>query len=395
MINANFGSGRLQLPKDQPGMVLFADSVFDAGALEKHSSDDLERILAGRTVGTSFGIGDEYLSLGGKTNQKDLLLELQLICAQMMAPGYREEGLRQLQLGMDALYTQVQHTPEGILKTQLDGLLHEGDARFHFPSKEELSARSIAELRAWLRESLKSSYLEISVIGDIDIEATVKAVSQTFGALPTRAASRPDYAAERKVPHAAAQQRSLTFESKIPKGVVAVFWPTTDRRKDIKQSRRLNILASILDDKVMEKVREELGESYSPDVHSMMSDTFDLDGNVIAYLICDGKTAAKIGDIVTSIGTAVAQSGVTADQLERARKPLLTMMDTQMRNNAWWLKTIVSEAQSNPTRLDWARTITDDYKAITTEEISALAKQYLVTEKATVVRIIPEASAAK
>jgi zinc protease len=394
-VNANFGAGKLVLPKDKPGMALFADSVFDAGALEKHSSDDLERILAGRTVGASFGIGDEFLSLSGQTNQKDLLLECQLLCAQMMAPGYREEGLRQLMLGLDTIYAQVERTPEGILKTKVDGLLHNEDPRFTFPSKAEISARTIEELKTWLKEMLSSSYLEVSMVGDFDVETAIKNAASTFGALPTRAATRPDYAAERAVQRADVMEKTISFESKIPKGVVAVYWPTTDRRNDIKVSRRLNIVSAILDDMVLEKVREELGESYSPDVHSLMSDTFTGDGQISAYLVCEGTTADKIGGIVKTIGAKLAASGATADQLERARKPLLTMMETQKRNNLWWIKTIVSEAQTSPARLDWARTITDDYKAITLEEVNALAAKYLVAEKASVVRIVPAAPKAE
>ena len=391
LVNANFGSGKLQLPADKPGLGFFADAVFDSGALEKHSTDDLEKIFAGRTASVAFGMADEFLSLSGKTNQKDLLLQSQLLCAYLTAPGYREEGLRQLRLGLDAIYNQMDRTPEGILKAKVDGMIHNNDARFTFPAKEDLAKRSMAELKEWLGAPLKESYLEVSMVGDFDVEAAILAASSTFGALPTRQAQRPDYAAERKVQRTEEKEKTLTFSSKIPKGIVAVYWPTTDRRNDIKQSRRLNIVSSILDDIVMEKVREELGESYSPDVHSTMSDTFIGDGSIAAYLVCEGKTAPSIGKIVKEMGTSLAQKGANADQLERARKPLLTMLDTQRRNNIWWLKTIISEAQSSPQRLDWARTLTEDYKSITLDEVNTLAKQYLVADRSLVVRIIPDA----
>lgn len=394
LVNANFGAGKLLLPADKPGLAFFADSVFDAAALEKHSTDDLERILAGNTVGVSFAVGDEFLSLSGKTNKKDLLLQSQLMCAYLTAPGYREEGMRQLRLGLDAIYNQVEHTPEGILKTKLDGIIHNGDPRFSFPAKEQLQARTMADLKAWLTEPLQKSYLEVAIVGDFDLETAVKAATATFGALPARQAERPNLDEARKVQRTTETDKTLTFESKIPKGIVAVYWPTTDRRSDIKLSRSMNLVSSVLDDLVMEKVREELGESYSPDVHSTMSDTFLNDGHIAAYLVCEGKTAPSISKIVKEMGVSLAKTGATADQLERARKPLLTMLETQRRNNIWWLKTVVSEAQSSPQRLDWARTMEEDYKSITVEEINALAKKYLVNDRALAVRIIPQGAAA-
>lgn len=390
LVSANFGSGKLTAPKDKPGLQFFADSVFDAGALGKHSADELEQILAGRTASIAFGVADEFLNLSGKTNRKDLLLQCQLISAQMMDPGYREEGLRQLRLGLDAIYTQVEHTPEGILKTQVDGFLHENDPRFVFPKKEELRVRTLGELQAWLAAPLKDSFLEVAMVGDFDVEAAIKAASETFGALPTRPAERPAYTEERAVKRVGPVEKTFTFTSQIPKAAVAVYWPTKDRRDDIKESRRLNILSSILDDLVMEEVREKLGESYSPDVHSTMSDTFTGDGAVVAFLLAQGKSAPVIGKTVKEIAAKLATTGATADQLERARKPLLTMLENQKRNNLWWLKTIVSEAQSNPARLEWARTLSDDYNSITLDEINALAKKYLTADRATIIRVIPD-----
>ena len=392
LINANFGTGKLQ-ETTTPGLRFFASAVFDTGGLEKHSEDDLQHVLAGRTAAVNFGVGDEFFSLSGKTNQKDLLLQCQLLAAYLTAPGYRPEGLRQLRLGLDAIYQQMEHTPEGLLKTKVDDLLHDGDPRFTFPTKEQLAKLTMDDLKAYLGSPLKDGYLEVSLVGDFKMEDAITAAAQTFGALPPRAKERPDLTAARVVKHAAPQEKTLSFESKIPKGLVGVFWPTTDRRTDIKSARRLNIVASILDDMVMEKVREDLGESYSPDVHSTMSDTFTGDGQIAAYLLCEGKTAPDIAKIVNSIATQLAATGATPDQLERARKPLLTQLETQMRNPPWWLKTIVSEAQSSPQRLDWARTLLDDYRSITLEEVNALAKQYLADGHATTLKIVPKAPA--
>lgn len=389
-VSVNFGAGKLTAPKDKPGLQFFTNAVFDTGALEKHSADDLERLLAGRTASVNFGIGDEFFNLSGKTNQKDLLLQFQLLCAQVIAPGYRDEGVRQLKLGLDAIYTQLETTPEGILQSQTQAFLRNQDPRFVFGSKEELKQRNMAEVKAWLAEPLTSSFMEIAVVGDFDVESAIQAAAATFGALPVRPAQRPDYAEDRKVGRTQEKDKTYSFKSTIPKAVVAVFWPTTDRRKNITLSRQLNLLASILDDMVMEEVREKMGDSYSPDVHSIMSDSFDGEGAVAAYLICEGKNSGKIAAIVKEIAAKLAAEGATADQLLRAREPLMKMIEDQKRNNAWWLQTVAAQAQSSPQRLDWARTMTEDYGKVTVEDINKLAKEYLGADRAISVKIAPE-----
>jgi zinc protease len=79
---------------------------------------------------------------------------------------------------------------------------------------------------------------------------------------------------------------------------------------------------------------------------------------------------------------------VTGEELERARKPMLTMLEEQMRNNTWWLATIVGPSQAKPERVDWARTVLNDYRSIQVEDLNHLAKQFLGADRATVVRIV-------
>jgi zinc protease len=247
------------------------------------------------------------------------------------------------------------------------------------------------EVKAWLQPALSTGYLEIGVVGDLDPQEVITAASATFGALPVRAAAKPDNAAARalKFP-TGVQEKDFPFTSKIPKSLVAVYWPTTDRMKDIRTSRQMALLAEILSDRVRIKVREELGESYSPHVASSMSDTFPGYGQVVAIMISEPKDAQQLGTIVRDLADKLAKEGATADELDRARKPLLTALDEQRRNNAYWLTTVVTPAQSQPQRLDWARSMMDDFKTVKLEDINALAKQYLPASKALITRALAQ-----
>jgi hypothetical protein len=64
-VGIRVGGGTLTMPMNQPGLSLLANVVFAAGGLGKHSADDLQRLLAGRTVGMGFGAQSDafYLRL--------------------------------------------------------------------------------------------------------------------------------------------------------------------------------------------------------------------------------------------------------------------------------------------------------------------------------------------
>ena len=73
----------------------------------------------------------------------------------------------------------------------------------------------------------------------------------------------------------------------------------------------------------------------------------------------------------------LAKNGVTEEELNRARQPILTSLRESERANAYWLNAVVGSAQEQPERLDWARTRYADHEAITKAELDALAAAYL------------------
>ncbi|MDR0901968.1 MAG: insulinase family protein, partial [Opitutaceae bacterium] len=108
-INVRVGAGRLSEPRDQPGLATYINSTFLAGGLGKHDAVELQRVLAGRTVGTGFNVADDALVFTARTNRDDLLLQLQLIAAHITDPGYREESDRQARKAFEQLYTRLRH----------------------------------------------------------------------------------------------------------------------------------------------------------------------------------------------------------------------------------------------------------------------------------------------
>ena len=73
----------------------------------------------------------------------------------------------------------------------------------------------------------------------------------------------------------------------------------------------------------------------------------------------------------------------------------LTGIDQQFRDNSYWLRTVSLSSQEFPQKLDWARTIKEDYASITVEDINVLAKRYLGTGKALEALIVPKKAPGK
>jgi zinc protease len=183
-----------------------------------------------------------------------------------------------------------------------------------------------------------------------------------------------------------------SYESKVAQAVSIANWKTKGLRDQQKESRRLNVLAEILSDRLREEIREKLGASYSPNASLDGSDALEGFGFLSATSVGKPEDLEKLTEAALAIGEELATQGATEDELDRALKPTLASMDKTLRDNSYWLSTVLARSQERPINLDLARNRKEDYESITLTEINALAKQYLKKDNAIIVTIQSKAA---
>ena len=387
---ARIGAGKLTQPKDMPMLDIFAAAVFEGGGLGKHSNDDLKQIFAGKNVSSVLAIGEDSFTLSGATTPADFTLQCQLMCATLTDPGYREDALWQFRKEVPMLYQKLNHTPAGPQR-QMDAWLHGGDSRFSVAPAEKLTSYTLKDARSWLTPELTKGYLELTIVGDFELKKILPDLLATFGALPVRTAGAPVMKTARHVQFPAAPaSKVLTYQSKIAQGVALALWQTVGVRNHQPEFRRLNLLADILGDRLREEIREKLGASYSPNADAAGSDALDNMGYIISESIGKPSDIELLLNTMRELANTLATKGATADELDRARKPMLGQLAKSLRDNNYWLGTVMSKCQADPQRLDLARTRDADYNSITLQEINALATKYLKADNVRLVTITPK-----
>ena len=156
------------------------------------------------------------------------------------------------------------------------------------------------------------------------------------------------------------------------------------------RTRGANILGEILGDRLREEIREKLGASYSPFAGADGSDALDGFGYMVSQSVGKPEDMQKLLDTMRDLADKLATEGASDDELDRALKPTLGMLKKSLRDNSYWLNTVMSKSQSDPERLDLARNRDEDYQSITLSEINALAKKYMAAENALLITIKPE-----
>ncbi len=390
-ISSKFGTGKLGMPQGKLWLNMLASAVVNGGGLGKHSLDDLRTLLAGKNVGIGMGIDDESFRLVGLTTPGDLELQLQLFCASLIDPGMRPEAERQFKARLPMTYSNIKHSVGGA-RARVSGWLHGNDGRFALPDIEAAKALSIPDVLNWVQPQMRESALEIGIVGDIDVKGLVPLLAKTVGALPKRkqAESVPDALREIDVPETPVE-KTFTFESKVATAYATVRWRAEDNLKqDVKLSRRVGVLGSILSDRMRVKLREELGDAYSPGAYAQLSSSYKNVGFVTASSAVKPEDLDKVTEVILKLGDDLGKNGATEDELKRALTPRFGMLAKSIKQNSYWLDMVVTESQSRPYLMDWAREREADFRAIKLEEINALARKYLVKDRSISVKIVPE-----
>jgi zinc protease len=387
---ARVGSGKLGQPQSMPMLDSFAQAVFEGGGLGKYSNDELCQILAGKNVGSALAIAEDAITIGGTTTPADFTTQLQLMCASITDPGYREEALWQFRKGIPMLQQQIRHTPTGP-EMEMEAWLHGNDSRFAVADEKKLASYEINDAKKWLNRELTKGPIELSIIGDFEPKQIIPELLSTFGALPLRGSLPNDIAELRKIDFPNAPARKIfNYDTKISQAIAVAIWKTAGLRGNQHEFRRLNILASILGDRLREEIREKLGASYSPNAGADGSDALDGMGYIAAQSICKPEDLDRLLESMRKLADDLAKNGATADEFDRALKPTLGILEKSLRDNGYWLNTVMSQSQADPKRLDLARNRDADYRSITLEEINALAKKYLPRDNALEVKILPK-----
>jgi zinc protease len=269
-----------------------------------------------------------------------------------------------------------------VLGRDLAGLLHAGDRRWTFPSRQEIARSSLADLQAQVAPSLADGEIEVVMVGDITVDKAIEAVADTFGALPPRPqAATPSADAQSTGFPAPGGPLVETHKGRADQSIALVAWKTQDFFANPQLARTIAVLGEAFEIRLIEELRENAGATYSPNVSYNQNTTFPGWGYISAQV---EAPPAQLDDIFAKAGEIAAElrdKPISPDLLERARKPRLEQLEKAQATNEYWVSEL-SYAQGDPRRLDAIRSLLAQTERVTAADVQAAARQFLTDDKA-------------
>lgn len=394
LVSVRVGDGYLDLPRDRQSLGWAASLAYIEGGLGKLTADELQQVLASTLYGASFSIDEDAFELSGRTRPQDFQRQLQVLTAYVTDPAWRPEPFERVRAYGSALLDQLESTPGGVFSRDGAALLRSGDVRWRFPNRQDFQTARQEDLKALISGAMATDAIEIIIVGDISMETAIKEVAATFGALPPRApaAGPPAEARNVRFPAGTAEPVRLTHKGRPDQAMALVAWPGLDFPTDAQEARKLRMVELIMHLRLTDELRERQGVTYSPSTQFESPWVFTGYGYVSASVQAPPDKLQAFFDAVTAIARDLRDKPVTADEMDRARRPRVQALTQAQTTNEYWLGQL-GGAQTDPRRLDAARAVVSGLERVSIADVQAAARRFLAEEKAWELVIVPDAPA--
>ncbi|MBR5894154.1 MAG: insulinase family protein [Akkermansia sp.] len=372
-VSAAVDGGTMLLPST-PGLAMVADNVMRLSALAEHDLDELKRVMMGHNVDLNYGVSDCRFVFSGGTTQTDLEMQCKLIVANILHPGYRPEAISMLHRKLPSVYRKLTTTPDGAYTIQSAKAMYGNDPRFNVPSEEQVKAITMDDVKAAMEPFLQKGAIEVTLVGDFDVEAALPILECTFGAMPARNAEFTKPSDEQRSVNFRpwGQREFFPYPTTLDKTLVTHVRPAGNGM-DRRRNRRLTVLCAIAREKLFDGIRAQMGEAYSPFVR--LSVNQELKNAATITAISPGvkgnreKVSAAMDSILTGLGKG---DSITQEDFDCAIRPIISSAEKSLRQNSFWCNSLAS-LQSDPEQIILIRDLIKDLHSIKLEEIQELA----------------------
>lgn len=388
-VKVRFGAGYRAIDPEDAVYANLGYAALIGSGIGDLGQEELDVLATGRKFGFDFQTGDGAFSFYAQTREQDLEEQLYLFAAKLAMPGWDPNPVVRAKAAGKLAYESYGANPNGVLQRDLEYLLSDRDARFRTPTPQMFDAATPEGFRETWEPLLKQGPVEVLVFGEFDKAATVDALRRTFGALAPRDTA-PATVLERPVAFPEAGETVVRHHRGDANQAAAVIaWPSGAGVENLRESRRLEVLVSLFNNRLMEAMREHAGASYSPVVRSEWPSDVNSGGRIAALAQLRPEDVPVFFAEAERIAQELASAPVSEDEYNRVVEPLRQYVSRASTGNLFWLYQLEGATQ-DPRRIPMLRFLLADYTQTPPAELQALAQKYFGSRAGWRLAVIPQ-----
>ncbi|MGE0593137.1 MAG: M16 family metallopeptidase [Vicinamibacterales bacterium] len=352
------------------------------------SPTDLDRLLAGRIANVSAYMGQSTHGVSGSSTPRDLETALQLLHLHFTAPNRTPASFDLLKRRLSAALANQSENPGAVFGERVR-LLNTGE---HFTARatraEDLAGLRLDRMAAYYDARFgNAADFTFFFVGAFTVDEITPLLTRYIGSLPSRGRATTSLG-EVRLQFPTGITRETVRKGREPRSqtVVSFF---ADPGLDELAMHRVRAAASVLEARLRDLLREELGGTYSVGVGFSSNQPQPGYGLTTVQFGSAPDTAGRLTAAVLDAVERLQQDGPTAAEIDRVRETELRELETSERQNNYWLNSLQTLHL-----FDWdPRRILARHaraEALTPQNVLEALRAYFPLDRYTVVTLVPD-----
>ena len=365
---------------------VYAAQLVSGSGVGLHDNVTLDKLLAGKRVSVSPYIGELFEGFRGRTSPEDMETLFQLITLYATAPRLDPVYFSTYETSLRSVAETRADQPDAVFSDAVSTLLSQNHFRRRPLTLELLDELSLERAEAVYADRFADlGDATFVFVGAFDWD-TLRSLTATYLAgLPTtgRAEQWRDVGID---PPTGLEDH--TVRSGIePRSTTALVF-AGDMEWSRQEALTLTAAAEMLQIRLRERLREELGGTYSVGVNGRSRLLPDPEYQISIFF---GSDPARAEELLEEVAEELdwLRDGGEQEYLDTVKELLRTPRQEQLRDNGFWLNQIQAAMQRGESFT--AISGFDEWlEALTLEQVAAAARRYLTDDRYVRVVLLPE-----
>jgi zinc protease len=358
----------------------------------KHPGGEFSRIVSENGGRENAFTGRDYTTYFQQLEKSRLPISFELEADRMRnltLPA--DEFAKELKVVEEERRLRTEDNPEAFTEEQFNAAAFV-TSPYHHPVigwMNDLDAMQVADLRDWYRTWYAPNNATVVVVGDVDPAAVYQLARKYFGAL--KSSPMPVQKPRQEIEQNGERRITVKAPAQLPYVVMGYKVPVLRTATDDSEAYALEVLAGVLDGGDSARIPRHLirdsqiaasaSAGYNP--YSRLADLFTLDGTP-----APGHDIAELEQALRQQVQRLRDEPVTAAELDRIKTQVIAA-DVYQQDSVFYQAMQLGMLET--VGLDWR--LADEYvarvRAVTAEQVQAVARKYLTPDRLTVAVLDP------
>lgn len=378
---ASESAGGLSLASDDVVIeAALAPFIVQQSGLGEFDAPSLRKKLAGKIAGASAKIDETSQGFSGRASPRDLETEFQLLWLNATAPRLDTAAIKALKSQFHAMLQQRDASPESAFSDTITITMGRNSPRAQPLTAERMDRldadKALALYREWFRDFGEATYL---IVGNVSLDSLRPLVSQWLGGLPADGTKHAWRDVEPLPPEGVLTKVVRKGKAPVASQLIVFTGPANPGGPESELVAAA--AAQILQERLLDKLREAMGATYGVDVTTSISRVPRKAFNTTIDFKSSPQQADTLWKAAQEIIATFRKEGPTADELQKFVAQVRREQEVAVKTNEWWLGQLANYAMPDGPRfgrplsemLEWSKRL----DGITTTIVQDAAKKYL------------------